>query len=283
MTANSTPSRRVLPLIMLIAVAVAGPVAGQSESQSDLRRENQRLQTRVSDLESELAASRVQIDQLTARIAELERLLREALRTDRAVPQPSTMPAEEVTIDETVASATPRALFAAMQSSYREATETMELGDPKSQQRRAYQMQVRSWVPRFNREHRSPIAWYVRLLETDRSNRGYTAKLEAIDPKSRVALGDPFFVSVPRPQALRLDELSQRGMPMDVLLLRGTLVSDARYNEQRSESSPFDNPPLVGPFAEFGFSVEVRSLLPAAEDEEYQRLEREEASKKEAG
>ena len=235
---------------LLLGGGVAARPAAAQQSPNDLRRENQSLRTQVRDLERELQAAK-------DRIAELNRLL-QATRSRG----PATAPAVgKVTIDESVPHASPRALFRAIVDSYRQELHDRDLASDDHLQRRAiYLRAINRWANRVNREMRAPIEWHVRLVEDEPVRSPYVRRMVAIDPKTHVELGNSFGVLLPRGLARRIDEQVQRG---DVLVLKGALSPRVRLNQERADRGVFDKPRFIGPFAEFGFTVDVTSLLPA--------------------
>jgi hypothetical protein len=80
-----------------------------------------------------------------------------------------------------------------------------------------------------------------------------------------VQLGGPFEITLHRLMAERLSKLEQRG-ELGVMVLRGTLAPAVIVAETRDTAGPIDNPPFIGPFAEFVFNVQPQSLLPKTDD-----------------
>ncbi len=264
--------------LVIAALCLAGGLAARpasAQSPNDLRRENQRLRTRVGDLERELRAARDRIEKLERDIAHLQRLL-------AGVPTraPSTAPVEQVTIDESVPHASPRALLRAIIDSYRQELHDRDLAsDDYIQKRAIYLRAISRWASRVNREMRAPIEWHVRLVDDQPVRALYVRRLMAVDPKTHAELGDSFEVVLPKGLARRIDEQVHRG---DVLVLKGALAPRVRLNEVRERRGVFDKPRFIGPFAEFGFTIDVGSLLLAApepdEDQETDPRDRDERS-----
>lgn len=251
---------RIIP-ILVAALAVAGTAAAQSES--ELRRENQRLRTELADLRRELDAARV-------RIAELEQQLGGAgaqpVETAEAAPA-------ETTIDESIPNASPRALLGALERSYEDQMQGIEIGDADGdtsarRDRTVYLRTVERWAKRVNRELRSQFEWHVRLEGGAEQQSGrFGIMAVAVDPVTGADLGDPFPVTMSKSVAHRLDQMHRRGSA-DVVVLRGVLIPRVVVNPDRDHAGPFDNPPLIGPLAEFGMTVEASSFAEAEEEEE---------------
>ena len=111
------------------------------------------------------------------------------------------------------------------------------------------------------------IEWHVEVLgPATRTARGFVLRLRAVDPQTGTELGDPFDAFLTRAQASRLELFRQRTESND-LVLRGLLRPRIHVNEDRMSEGAFSNPPLVGPFAEFAFNIDVKTLLPPSEKE----------------
>jgi hypothetical protein len=253
---------------------IGGSVDAQSDS--DLRRQNEQLASQVQDLMAEREANEREIETLKARIAQLEQQLATARRSGNRQPPPQTQPEpEKVTIDESIPTASPRALLKAVQSSYTDATQDLDMGRPGDGKRRAFMKKLDSWKAASDRQFRGPINWHVRVVDArpqdvnnDRAPERIVT-LVAVDPETDVKLGEPFDVQLSRTLTERLATYEARDPNGDigVLVLRGTITPSIRINEQRAERGSFDNPPFIGPYAEFLYSVDVKSLMPVADDD----------------
>jgi hypothetical protein len=263
---SGTTRWRILALVVASGLTSTGAATAQSDR--DLRELNQRLQTQVNDMQRELDAART-------RIADLERdlatLMRRLGRTTGSPPSTTAQtPPERVTIDESVPNASPRALLKAIRESYTEATSDFEIGDYDGmagrRQRAAYLRAVESWARRIQREMKSSVVWHIRMLPpAEQGGEVPGLRVRAIDPETHVELGDPFTVRLNSTIRRKLATLEQRG-PIDVLVLKGVLVPQVTVNQDRMDPGPFDNPPLVGPFAEFRFIVTANSLTKPKEN-----------------
>lgn len=240
----------------------ASPAHGQSEA--DLRRENQRLVTQAKDLQAELDAAKKRISDLEKQIADLRAT---AATSGGTTPGTTVAPLEEekVTIDETVPNASPRAFFNYLGGAYKEAIAATPMGEADSRERTAYLRTVEGWVARMNREQRTNVSWTVVVNPTRfrRTREGLVLEdVRAIDPVTKAELGSPFPIIVPRNLIARVEQ-SLASSPTSALALNGVLEPSIGVNDGREAAGVFNNPRLIGPFAEFGFSVRVRSLQPA--------------------
>jgi hypothetical protein len=265
----NVPFRLSLPLVTLLATFLLPASAAEAQSTSELRQENQRLRSRVADLERELEQARAENGELQTEIERLEQLLEELQAGASARPgDPSqARPEKVVTIDESEPWASPRALLAALQTAYEEQLGELEMGDrPGDVPRNVYMRELRKWTAGVNREYRAPIQWHVRVVAPlTFQNNQYRIELQAVDPKTDVQLGDAFEAFLSRREARRLQERAERYSADDALVLKGILIPRVRINEDRATAGPFNNPPLVGPFAELTMAVDLQSLLPAPE------------------
>lgn len=259
----TTPARRRTMAVAVLAVLTATG-ASIAQSDRDLREENQRLQTQVNDMQRELDAAQARIAELQRQVRTLARRLGQSAGGSSSTG-PSTPP-PRVSIDESVPNASPRALFRAISESYREATRDMEIGDFDgvlgTRRRTAYLRAVDNWAKRLRREMRSSVHWHIRIMPLAEQGGGQPGlRVLAVDPETHVVLGEPFIIRLNSSVRRKLAQLEQRGA-LDVLVLKGVLIPQVSINPSRMEPGPFDNPRLIGPFAEFGFAIDASSLVP---------------------
>jgi uncharacterized small protein (DUF1192 family) len=249
-------------LVALASISLSGASA-HAQSELDLRTENERLMSRIADLERQIAGLREEIARLTQENTQLAD--QHAAGGAKAPPPPPDEPV--VSIDETAPSASPRALLRVLTENYQERAASLEMGESATDPKRiAYLREFERWAAKVNREMKSPVEWHVRIVgDAVAVGRGFTMRLVAVDPVTFVQLGDPFDAYVSRSLARRL-QLREPPIERDeVLVMGGTLVPRVHVNEDRDTPGPFDNPRLIGPFAELGFGVEVDRLIPATE------------------
>ncbi len=242
--------------VAVLSLGLLAALPATAQSDNDLRNENQTLRTLVGDLQRELEAARQRIAELEQLVGALRRQIAAAGRSPAAPADPGPTEAEPVSIDESVPNASPRALLHALQESYREALEGLEPGGPGDRKYTTYMRALDRWTRRVNRELRSQIDWHVRIVPDSQ----YPVEFEAVDPQTHTILGDPFPVRLTRNVRKRLHQLEQRG-ELGVLQLKGVLVPKVTINPDRLERGTFDNPRLIGRFAEFGLYVEASSIV----------------------
>lgn len=251
------PATRVLVVAGLLCLSCT---VWAQESDSDLRRQNQQLADEVQDLQRRLEAAELRNRELEQRIAQLEQQLAAARRGTATSSTLPPLEQDEITVDESIPNASPRALFKELLASYEKAMGGLEIGAEDDRIRRAYLKQVESWRARVNREYRSQIEWHVRAIDARIGpNRERIVTFIAVDPKTDVRLGDSFDVVLSQTLVDRLANFETRG-ELGVLVMRGTLIPEVRVNPSRLDRGTFDNPPFIGPFAEFFFRVDVASL-----------------------
>jgi hypothetical protein len=267
-------------LAMLILLAAA-PATGSAQSDHELRQENQRLATQVRDLQAELAAARAQmtemqkqIDQLRVQLADTIDSLKAAARQPAPAPTPlpGAPPAkpEVVTIDESIPNASPRALLNALSESYREALGGLPIGDDITRDgrknRSLYLQRVEQWAAAASRHFRAQIEWTVMVTTAPPLPAGTIVEVQAVDPQTRVRLGRPFRLDIARHQMERLRLLEDLGK-LDLLLLRGIVEPRIVISRDLEYAGPFDAGRYIGPFAEFGFSINIKSVTGVREPE----------------
>jgi len=271
MTSRVTPTS--FASILIVASVLLSGVAAEARAQSDaqLRQENARLREELRELREEFAAQK-------RRIAELERE-NASLRKEIAEQATSTptrrsrdiepLPEPPVSIDESVANASPRALHAALVKSYRSTLGAYEVGENDSPERRAYMKRIERWREKVAREFRTRIEWNVEILDATRlhGSRDVLLRLVAVDPVHGTKLGAAFETMVSTSIMERIERSRTRGQ-VDGLVLTGVLSPEPRIlPDVMTIDAPFVDYELIGPFAEFAFKVDVNTLLPETKDD----------------
>lgn len=269
---NNTTLTLIIPLLAASILLIGRPAAAQSDQ--ELRQENQRLRTENEDLKRDLEAARQAIERLEKQLQALEMIIsRMGGNTGTGGTGTGTgstpPPPPQVSIDESEPQASPRALLKAVEEEHKEAMAEIPMGEAGSRERTAYNRALERWVSSVNRQMRFPIEWIVTLERGQRVRGGYELMVQAIDPVHDTELGDPFVITISDAQARRMEAISVG----DRLSLKGTLNANVRVNADRETSGPFNNPPLIGPYVEFGYTVDMNSLVPAPKKEEEKKDE----------
>jgi hypothetical protein len=260
----STRSSIVVVAGLLVCWMVS---ATHAQSDSELRRQNEQLTAQAQELQEKLDAAERENAVLKERISALEQQLAAARRAGSAKPSKPAPEPEKVTVDETNPLASPRALFKALQTSLLVATKDTDPGKPGDSKRRAYLKKLESWTTNIERQHRGSVIWHVRVIDARPGPRTgeRIVTFKPVDPVTDVALGNNFDVILSRTLSDRLAVYEERG-ELGVLVLRGSLMPDITINEQRTERGSFDNPPYLGMFTEFGYLIDIKSLMTVEDD-----------------
>ncbi|MHC5024263.1 MAG: FtsB family cell division protein [Planctomycetota bacterium] len=263
------PLRTTAIALGLAAMLVASATPALAQSDRQLRRENEILRDENDQLRRRIEELTKQLADLQTRNAKLEEQLRQ--RTTVTTPPTTTTATtprapELVSIDESKPDASPRALFRALKESYETSIKAIEIGDPEDdKQRKVHLRELSRWIRGANREFKSQIKWHVRVLEGRQRPGEYVLEVVAVDPVHGTELGAPFDVILSRGIARHVEQLQARGT-LDTLVLRGALQPAVRMNPDRQAEGPFNNPPLIGPFTEFGLGVVATSMISPEED-----------------
>jgi len=254
-SANTT----ILSLAVLALSALAIPAYAQTETQ--LQNDNERLRQQNDDLARQLEAANARIAALEAQVQQLQEALRKAGQTPPSGPQ-----ADVVSVDETKPDASPRGLFNALHADYLESFTDVPMGERGSRERTAYLRNVDRWVGSANRKYKVRVQWHVKLHERPSDRIPDSLKLVAVDPVSSVPLGEPFLVRLNRGLIGRLESL--RLNYDDIFVLRGVVTPHLTVNDRAEVSGAFDRPKVVGPFAEFNYTVDPQAFLTVKEMQE---------------
>jgi len=257
--------RPAAALILATALLTVLPtVPADAQSTRELRQENERLRAQVRDLEEQLNAARQQIEQLQEQLKKMQETL-DRLRTNGSAGEPAEPPAEpEYSVDLNSPEFSPLGLFHTLEKSYNEALGEMELGEPDTRTRAMYMRALQRWHADVNRNLRQRVTWHVRVLDSSGNRRSPTLRLHAIDPKTHEAIGRPFNIDLQRRHIGTIRKIESRH-GLDHVVMDAVLTPRVRINERRVEPGPFDNPRLIGPFAEFDFIITPSTFLSAQE------------------
>jgi len=221
-----------------------------------LRAENERLTVALNEAGEQLAKLQKMVDELQTRVAALEAAPPSAPSRPAALPPP---PPEPVSVDESKAQASPRALLFAVRTACLETMKDKSLGEATSAERRHYFESLHRWKEAETRRSMHSVDWVVTMVGEPRMSRSTAVlSLQAIDPVHGTLLGEVF------PAVIEFDQLrrlANDGIDETTRLhLRGVTRLDLAINESREKPGPFNRPLLIAPFVEFAFHVEVKSL-----------------------
>ncbi len=248
------PTRPHLLLSMgLLFCTVVTPRAFSQAPDETLVRENERLQARVMDLETALAAA-------LARIADLEKSLA-ATASGGSVAVPAATP-----IPVVPSNTSPAGLTAEIRKAFAAAAKKnpwpMPTADSSDDERIRYVRWLNKWIASSNRSFRDRIDWPVRITDRrPRSNIDQFVTFQPWDVARNEPVGSTFEIVVPN----RAVERASRPRADDedpTLLLDGVFIPAIRFNADRFSAGPFDNPPFIGSMVELTWRFDFQGLSP---------------------
>ncbi len=274
--------RTLLIPFMLAAFLVNGTAPAQPDTPAALRQQIDRLQQQIDALRAELDALRESNTRLTSENEALRRALAERepiaggaentgedARAPRAPHSPAAghgvppLPAKAPMRFK--ASASPDALFIALVIEYAETFRDMPITDEASEKARG--RAVLEWTKSVRATSRSRPTWLTRITDLggpdDRNNR--TARVTILDPISLEPIADPFRLTIPEKFAKRLADArpkNNRDGPAPLWKMHVEMKAMPVYQPGRLTPGPFDYPRFIGPFAGFGYAVEILSISP---------------------
>lgn len=201
------------------------------------------LKAQVAALERDLAAARERIAQLEAEL----KAARAARNAEGSAAAAEALPPDVLS---------PHHLLARLKERF--AADFPDAPPADDRALRAHLRTLAPWVNAVNREQRERIDWSCRILSRDVADaEKMYVELEAIDAQSGEAVSEAFVIEWPR----RLRPALVRFADGSPVRLRGLLTPQLRVNESRREAGAFDIPPLIGPFVEFRYAVQVTALM----------------------
>lgn len=245
-------TRPVLRLAAVLAVSFAVPHPGAiaadppatPDAPADLAGELARAKARIAELEAEVAALKAQLASSPA-------------AAPPAVPvQSNPVPVQPDPF------ASPGSIRAALEADYTKAlAETLPSpGDPAATA--AFRRELERWIASANRTFRHAVRWNARLVRSEPQGERLLVTLVPVDPASGASLGEEYTASLEPRIARRLPAAARNRTDGEPWVVAGTFVPEIRYRPERMERGIFDNPPLLGPGAEFLWRLEVESMVP---------------------
>ncbi len=210
--------------------------------------------TRVAQLEKELAEARATIAALESQRDILSQQLTRALAEVASLKGASGPPAKasgDLPLDPF---ACPDSMLAETKRRYEREIAILPASTAAEKRRR--QEELSRWIKGINREVRSQVRWLVAVEDARPVREGavrgdYEAMVAVLDPLTREPLGKPFRTRVPNRYATRIVN-EKRFTMWEATLVFG---ADLRHVPTRLEAGVFDTPPFVGPEVEFGMSL----------------------------
>lgn len=248
-------SHRLVATLVGLVLTLATPALAQNDEITQLRRD-------VASLREQLAAQQQQVRSLQAQRDVLAESLRTAneliasLRAGGEVPAPGDPnPAGPTAPIPDDPFAAPEAMYAELVRRYEQ-----EFGDsPAGGDQAALVREVEQWARLNARSLRKRVTWLVTVSEIKAIDRSKSSGLMTVlDEVSGLPIGKPFRVQIPRSHAERINRMSERYDRW-----RATVVFQATptVNPDRPDPGVFDTPRLLGPYAEFGYTISLKSIL----------------------
>lgn len=236
-----------------------------AQDATDLKQENEQLKNHVQKLSEELKSAQDQIVLLQKQIEQMKLTLDQAARNGSAASTPTAPTAQGM--DSTKPEDNPQALFNAMKKAYAEATQVHEIGEKGDRVRAAYRRVVDRWIAYANRHYKSKIEWHVTIFEQPQSTRPSSLKLQVVEPSTGKTIDQPFSINLNRQLIRRLGKLEQQGQ-LDIFILKGVLIPKLKMTARSDTANAFHNPRLVGAFAQFGFLIDVNTIVPIKKEDD---------------
>lgn len=251
-TPNVHSSKSILAAIAIVMIGLALAPRTLAQGPANLAEQNAVLEKKVADLESQLEMARTRIAVLTDEVARLRKQVVES--KNRSATSPGAGGGTKA--DDPMAS--PDALFAHLQKTYAQTMGGMPL-DTRAEEVR-YRRAVGQWVRTMQRSIKGPAEWRIRVVNLS-SDRSRTPKLTFIvvdraSGKDISAASSTVFPS-------RFARMIRDNPTQELWRLKVRLSALPSLNAQRKEKGASDEPKFIGPYAEFGFEVAVRSFEPA--------------------
>lgn len=242
-------------LVAILAVAALSTASQAQAPENDLGRENQRLLTQVRDLEATLKAA-------LTRIAELEK----SLASVNVIPGSS--PGTTATPPPIGPSnLSPAGLTAAIRADFKvdlEASGLSELSESTTAEEQVrYTRWLKKWVAASNRQFRERVSWPVLIKGgSPISTNDMRVTFQPWDVKRSIELGKSFELTISTRAFNRATRTRVGVSDGGVARLDGVFIPEIRFNDQRLEVGPFDNPPFLGSMAELTWRFDFQGLAP---------------------
>lgn len=260
-------SQRLVMLIvpLLVIVALVRPAVAQPEkSPADLRTEIDILRQRIAQLEAQLTEAQRRAESLHEENESLKKRLAERPTTgaegEDAADEPLEVPIDRPLESEPLPEdwrASPDALLAALIKSH-DALLSEEPRGTRAQQQR-YLSILNKWLRDAERDFRADVRWAVRITRVlERPTGEGDVLMQVVNPETGHAWGEPFTLTVKRVHR----EYLSANPSSHYWAIDGTLTAEPVLNRDRETPGFFLHPLLIGPFAEFEYSMMVRDLRP---------------------
>lgn len=252
-------------LVALVIAGVLAPLAGaQPDSPSSMRQRIAELETQVAALRAELGAISAERDALRSEVERLRAAVAPggapASRPAGSAPSggaPQSVPVSALSQDPL---SSPDAMFVALLLDYRDRF----MGDPTVTAPPEPEA-VSDWSREMRSEMSGATTWLVMIDEVVRAHagdgpdEGLRAVATVLDSGTGLPISRPVAIDIPRRMEGRFPETVERGEPV-YAELRVKVDAAPVFQPRRETAGPFDFPPFIGPYAGFGYNLEIAGL-----------------------
>ncbi len=238
------------------------PAAPQEQSMGDLRQEIARLKQQNDEQAAELEAALARIKELEQQLADADDAAKaksSAGAQAPAAPAPAPTPADPAI--------GPGGLLSSLRADYLAAFPTVPSPNGADGARATQQHlnALQSWVTKSNREGVRALAWTGRIdpnsVRRFRNKVNFTLVFE--EPNGTRDWRVPAQVTEGSFARVMRGDVIDTGM----VTVNARVSPRMRVNPSRTAPGAFDVPPSVGPYLEFGYDLEVRSMVPAQQSD----------------
>ncbi len=242
--------------------------AQDQQSPNDLRQEAERLRQEAKQLRMDLDAALARIKALEAKLADAEQAAKDAAAkaggstsapTVPAQPDPAAPIPAEVPADVNIG---PGGLLASMQADYLKnfSSAPPPPSNPKEQLEFDLHMKkLESWCAKANRDGIRSLTWIGRIDPNSMRANGRLVSLAFLFKNGK----REFRVEVTLDKGLLARVTSGDMIDLGDLAITAVVRPRVRVNTARAEPGAFETTPLVGPYLEFGFDYDIKSIIPA--------------------
>lgn len=239
----------------------------QSDVPSATERQLSALQHDNDKLRQDLAKTRETIDQMKIEVTETrtaiarlsDQVANLTAMVERLLPRAKPATTEERAPVSADPVSSPAAMLAALRARYTRDFDGTRPADNPSRRREEFE----NWCRQTARLIRGKATWLVRIGPmSPASGTGNSADqntmMTVLDATTQKPIGEPFQTVVPASFVKQIKESGDNALFEFALIAE----SDPKYNPDRATPGVFEVPPMVGPYVEFAYKMEWRSLKP---------------------
>ena len=241
----------VAPIAFCLAAA-----APQDQTAGDLRREIDQLRQQVAEQQADLDAARARIQELEQQLADRSRSSGAATGAapDATPPTPTPVPADP--------NLGPGGLLSSLQADYLAAfpSDPPARGTGSTAPLERHWSALRTWATKVEREGVRSLSWTGTIDPNSVRSSNRTVTFTVIVTNGNRDYRVPGAISAGSfERVLRNGSLVQGPVTVNAVI-----KPRLRINPDRPAPGAFDVPPMVGPYVEFGYVCDVKSVVPAS-------------------